>query len=229
MPNIWHVELELAPGEIPFCTGDCPKSAVCEEDSVENPDGTIEIICTVVDVVSPPTVTPIGPRYLEVTPAAGESEVALLVTSDDEPCVSLYVQAPETINGNVIGRLGANPVLLTPAEWGTVNVSDEAILPGTIYGVQTELADATLSGPSTATTWLWADANNSGGTVDFDDILCILEGFADNYAGACSFFGADIEGGVTNVTIDFDDVLAALDTFACDGYFDNPTHVDPCP
>ena len=41
--------------------------------------------------------------------------------------------------------------------------------------------------------------------------------------------GADIEGGVTNVTIDFDDILAARDAFSGDGYFDNPTHVDPCP
>ena len=41
--------------------------------------------------------------------------------------------------------------------------------------------------------------------------------------------GADIEGGVTNVTIDFDDILAALNAFAGDGYFDNPAHVDPCP
>lgn len=41
--------------------------------------------------------------------------------------------------------------------------------------------------------------------------------------------GADIEGGVTNVTIDFDDVLADLNAFSGEGYFDNPTHVDPCP
>ena len=180
-------------------------------------------------VVLPPTVIAVGPRYLEVIPAAAEGEVALLVTSDDEPCVLLYVQAPEMINGQVIGRLGASVVLLTPAEWGTVNVSDEAILPGTSYKLQSELAGSTLSEPATARTWAWGDANNSMGTIDFDDILCVLEAFAGNFAGACSFFGADLEGGVTNVTIDFDDVLGALEAFSGAGYFDNPTHVDPCP
>ncbi|MCH8252669.1 MAG: hypothetical protein IID36_09480, partial [Planctomycetes bacterium] len=149
--------------------------------------------------------------------------------SDDEPCVSLYVQTPETINGKVIGRLGRAPTFLTPAEWGTVNVSDEAIVPDTTYMVQTELVGNALSQPGLATTWLWADANNSGGQVDFDDVVCILDGFAGAFAGPCSFFGSDIEAGVTNVTIDFDDILAALDAFSGAEYFDNPAHVDPCP
>ena len=86
-----------------------------------------------------------------------------------------------------------------------------------------------LSTPSIAVTWAWADANNSGGPVDFDDILCVLNAFAGSFEGACSFFGSDLEAGVTNVTVDFDDILAALNAFAGDQYLDNPNHVDPCP
>lgn len=186
-------------------------------------------IIVVQDAAVPPALSAVGPRYLEVTPLPGETPIALLLTSPDETCISLYVQAPMTINGKSIGRLGPEPVLVTPAEWGTIYVSDEEIPPDTSFAIQVELMGGTLSDPAIATTWLWCDANNDGGVVDFDDVLCALDGFAGTFAGACSFFGADLEGGQTNVVIDFDDILGVLDAFAGSGYFDNPAHVDPCP
>ncbi|MCH8253365.1 MAG: hypothetical protein IID36_13030, partial [Planctomycetes bacterium] len=181
------------------------------------------------DAPAVPGLLAVGSRYLAVTPAAGDAPVALRVTSDDEACIELYVQTPTTINGKTIGRLAAEPVFLTPAEWGTVAVSDEEVIPDTAYMIAAEGEGGTLSEVAVATTWLWADVNNTRGNVDFDDVLCVLDGFADAYFGACSFFGSDIEGVVTNVTVDFDDILSTLDAFAGADYFANPTHVDPCP
>lgn len=51
LAGIWHVELDLKQGEVPFCTGDCPAGFVCEENSVTNPDGTIEITCDIESVI----------------------------------------------------------------------------------------------------------------------------------------------------------------------------------
>ena len=118
---------------------------------------------------------------------------------------------------------------MTPADWGTIHISDTAILPETSYSVVTETAGGALSATVTVTTWSWTDANHSGVGTDFDDILCVLNGFAGDFFGPCAFFGADLEAGVTNGVIDFDDIVAALDAFAGNSYFDTPGHVDPCP
>lgn len=182
-----------------------------------------------VEAAVPPVVTSIGPRYLELLAVPGETPIALLVTSPDESCISLYVQAPNLINGQTIGRLDAQPVFLVPSEWSLLYVSDEAILPATSYSIQSEFGSGALSEAAFANTWSWADANNSGGDVDFDDILCILDAFAGDFPGECGFFGADLEAGLTNVIIDFDDILAALNAFSGEEYLDNPAHIDPCP
>ncbi|MCH8253642.1 MAG: hypothetical protein IID36_14440, partial [Planctomycetes bacterium] len=142
----------------------------------------------------------------------------------DYPCFVAYV---EVIEG--IGRLVDLPVFQLPAAWGSVPVGDEEVIPNSEYVIVVERTDEAESPPVSVTTWLWADTNNSGGQVDFDDILCVLEGFAGNFAGACSYFGSDLEGSVPDNGIDFDDVLGALEAFSGAGYFDNPTHVDPCP
>ena len=177
----------------------------------------------------PIEVAAIGPRYLEITSLPDQEPTALQVTSPDEPCFSLYVQAPELINGKQVSRLAVTPVFLTASQWGIIRVSDVEILPATTYNINIEFeAGGELSGES-ASTWPWADVNNSGGSVDFDDVLCQLDGFSGMFVGSCSFFGSDLEGTAPNVIIDFDDVVATLDAFAGAGYFDSPTHVDPCP
>ena len=103
------------------------------------------------------------------------------------------------------------------------------MLPDTSYTVQVETPGGAVSEGTTAQTWNWADTNDTGGPIDFDDIVCTLDGFSGEFFGGCTFFGTDLENAVTNVVIDFDDVLAVLDAFAGTEYLDNPLHPDPCP
>ena len=75
-------------------------------------------------------------------------------------------------------------------------------------------------------TVLFGDVAPTIGVIDFDDILCILDGFGD--IAACP------QGDIVGISstcppfepngIDFDDVLAALDAFG-----GNPLCPDPCP
>lgn len=177
----------------------------------------------------PPVVSAVGPRYVQVAAAPGTDPVALLFTSPDEPCVSLFVQAPATINDRIIGRLDVKPVFLAPDEWGTVFVGDDVIIPDTAYSVQAVAESNDVSDAAAAVTWTWGDTNNSGGATDFDDIVCVLDGFGGAFFGDCGFFAADLEAAVPNVVIDFDDVLAAIDAFSGATYLGNPLHPDPCP
>lgn len=196
-------------------------------------DGNERVVGDVVDIGAfefrPVAVSAAGPRYLRATPAYGAEPVALLVTSVDEPCVESYAQAPTFVGGVEVSRLGASPIFMAPMDWGTIHISDTAILPDTSYSVVTETAGGALSATVTVTTWSWTDANHSGTGTDFDDILCVLNGFAGDFLDPCMFFGTDLEAGITNGVIDFDDVVAALSAFAGNTYFDNPEHVDPCP
>ena len=161
----------------------------------------------------------------------GDGAVAFHVTSSTETCIDAFVDFdpdPE-LEAMGIGRLVDAPVYRLPEAWGTLRISDAEIIPATTYTVRSICAVGTESTGVDATTWLWADANNSGIPVDFDDILCVLDGFAGMFGNGCSLYSEDLEGNVPNGIIDFDDVLAALNAFAGYGYFDNPTHVDPCP
>ena len=73
---------------------------------------------------------------------------------------------------------------------------------------------------------LFGDVAPLFGVIDFDDILCILDGFAD--IAACpqgDIVGAGVACPPFEANgIDFDDVLAVLDTFG-----GNPPCPDPCP
>ena len=53
---------------------------------------------------------------------------------------------------------------------------------------------------------------NGDGIVDFDDILCVLNGFAGDFS-VCSFEDVDIDPCGGNGTVDFDDILAVLNAF----------------
>ena len=63
---------------------------------------------------------------------------------------------------------------------------------------------------------------DENGAVDFDDILCVLNGFAGNF-DVCPFDAVDIVPCNGNAVIDFDDILAALEAFA-----GNPPCPNPC-
>ena len=203
-------ELDIATG----ASDDCNNNGVPDEC-----DGDL--------ILTPPAVGATGPRYLVVTPVDDGVDVAIRVR-DAAACFDLYAQTPVVVDGINIAELDAAPVYLPAATWGTTYVADLEILPLTDYIVAGEAANAPTTCGGEVTTWLWGDTNNSGGSVNFDDIVCVLDGFAGSYFSSCSFTGADIEGTIPNAIIDFDDVLGVLDAFSGAVYLDNPTHVDPC-
>ena len=152
------------------------------------------------------------------TPAdvAGQAETVILMLPDT-PAVEKVLLGPSGLIS------GLRPGCLI------IDMGTTKVIATRTFARETETAGGALSAAVTVTTWSWTDANHSGIGTDFDDILCVLNGFAGDFFGPCAFFGADLEAGVTNGVIDFDDVVAALDAFAGNSYFDNPEHVDPCP
>ena len=165
-----------------------------------------------------------------MTPAAGADDLALFVTSVDWPCISKYIDfdADPDLAALGIGRLVDTPVFRTPAEWGTVHMSDLEIVPSSSYSVASDFGGGIVSSSATDVTWLWGDTDHVGLVITFDDIVCALDGFAGLYFGGCSFFGADLMNALTDGVIDFDDVIAVLEAFAGADYFDNPGTVEPC-
>lgn len=165
--------------------------------------------------VDPPVVAAIGSRYIEVTPPAGVSALALEVSSAGVPCLPRYVSAT--------GRLVATPVFRSSAEWGRVRVADEELIPDTTYAVRVGVGTPLdLTAAASARTWLWGDAGNDGG-VDVLDIICVLDGF-ENTFGQCSRYGDDLQGDVPNGVINILDITAVLDAFSGLPYPD----ADPC-
>lgn len=165
----------------------------------------------------------VGPRYLAIEPPSGADSLALLVTGDSNnalvSCVSAYVQTD--------GTLAATPVFRTSAQWGSVvYVGDSEILPSTIYLVRADFGtpgNPILTAPLLMTTWRWGDPNNSG-TVNLDDILCLLNAFAGTFT-TCSLYSSDLQSAVPNRTINLDDILAVLGAFSGVAY----PHPPPCP
>lgn len=173
----------------------------------------------------PPAVAAEGARYIAITPVAGPDPVALFVTSEtDLVCLSLYVDfdPDPALQALGIARFVDTPVFRTPAEWGTVHVGDAEVLPETTYEAAADCGGAMVSVSIPTTTWIFGDVNNSGPPVDFDDIICVLDGFAGG--GLCSLYNNDLVGVVPSGTIDFDDILATLEAFAGSS-LDIP---DPC-
>jgi subtilisin family serine protease len=164
-----------------------------------------------------------GPRYLEVTPQPGDqSPVALLVAGDvndpDVSCVSLYVQGD--------GTLGSAPVFRTPAQWGTVHVHDEALIPGSSYRLLAQLESGVRSQAAEAATWMWGDVNNSG-VVNITDVLFAVNGFQGDFTHA-TLQNLDLAPCTPDGIISIDDVLAAVNAFVGDAYHDGPCPM-PCP
>ena len=142
----------------------------------------------------------------------------------DLVCLSLYVDFDPNpaLQALGIARFVDTPVFRTPAEWGTVHVGDAEVLPETAYEAAADCGGAAVSVSIPATTWFFGDVTNSGPPVDFDDIICLLDGFAGS--SSCTLYSNDLVGFVPNGVIDFDDILATLDAFA-GVLFEIP---DPC-
>lgn len=177
----------------------CAPDEVCEE--------------TTDACLNTPTVSAAGGRYLAVTPPGGLTSVAIQVSSAAIPCLPRYADSD--------GRLVDTPVLRSSAEWGTVYVGDEEVIPATQYDVRVGVPP-TFSSPASATTWLWGDTTGDA-AVSVLDILCVLDGFQSIF-GLCSLHADDLRGDIPNGAIDVYDIAAVLDAFSGDAYPD----ADPC-
>ncbi|RME37020.1 MAG: hypothetical protein D6788_10395 [Planctomycetota bacterium] len=170
-----------------------------------------------------------GSRYLAVTPGAGQTPVALVVTgvNPEVSCISLYVQ-PD-------GSLGPNPVFKVPRGvdgWNTVHVFGAQIAPSMSYAVQTECETGVgidRSVPVVATTWLWGDADNSGGIVDVGDMTLVVDGFRGDFQLATLYavdlWGRQGDGCTPDQQIDVLDMTRVVDAFR---QFPYPCPI-PCP
>ena len=182
--------------------------------------------CRVVDrgayeLGSSPTVAveAVGCRYLKVTPAPGAAPVALRVRGDCDNslvgCVSAYVQNPLPGSAPVFSAATVHSTIVskTPGQWGTVYVADSELIPLATYSIATE--GGVASAGSSATLWTWADTTRGSGigVVDLDDILCVLDAFANIYTiPGCTKYSADIAC-VPNRVVDLDDIISVLDAF----------------
>jgi len=175
-----------------------------------------------------PAVAAEGPRYLAVNPPAWPDPIGFSVTPVCPGGPVRYVAGPPSAAG--IAWLVDNPAgasYLTPAEWGTVvHVTGGDIAPGGAYHVQALCglpSNPTASAPVSVTTWGWGDLTNSGG-VDIDDILCVLDAFAQDFT-RCTRYACDLRDCTPDGLLDLDDILAVLDAFAAMPY----TCPDACP
>ncbi len=171
-----------------------------------------------------PAASILGPRYLSVTvqPPTLAIPVALLLVGDpadaDVSCVSAYVQAT--------GELGAIPVYQTAAEWGTIAVYGEQVIPSTTYTVTTETETGVSMESGEVLTWQWGDVNNNG-DISFVDINLVVRGFQGDFADA-DREAVDLVPCLPNSDINFADINADVAAFQGMDYWHTECAA-PCP
>ncbi|MFH1107984.1 MAG: CotH kinase family protein [Planctomycetota bacterium] len=192
-----------------YCSGaEACEGGICVDRPPPCLSGTIcNEVTDTCDVISPPVVSAVGPRYLEITPPPGLDSVALQVASLDVSCLPRYL--------NSSGHLDDEPVFRSSVAWGTIFAADAEIIPSTQYSVRADVRAArepeNLSAPASTTTWMWGDTDNSG-EVNVFDIVCVLDGFRDVYP-RCDLHGDDLRHDVPDRTVDVFDIVAVLDAF----------------
>ena len=147
-----------------------------------------------------PAVASAGSRYLSVTPEAGDDPIALRITSPDLTCIIKFVDAD--------GLLVDFPVLRTPAEWGTVLVRGEEIIPEVTYFVQAEDAASNRSDVAEATTDKWGDADLST-VVNINDAFLGIKAFQQDFT-LVTTERADIIPCLPNHIANIDDVFRVI-------------------
>ncbi|MGB0715069.1 MAG: hypothetical protein ACPGXK_04270 [Phycisphaerae bacterium] len=136
--------------------------------------------------VQAPQVLPLGSRYLQVSPAAGEVPVALRVVSADLPCLIKYVdlEVNPVLVESGIGRLVDAPVYRTPSEWGELLVRDEAIAPAYRYVVQAETnGGGAVAASGEVTTNILGDVDGNG-AANISDVQLAILAFQNNFPGS---------------------------------------------
>ena len=203
----------------------------CQVDGVMDVDDLVMILIAFANAPYPcprvclsgcdaPTVMAEGPRYLSVVPALWPEPVAILVTPNCLGAAPKYVGPPmPPFNIAHLVDTPAQAAYLLPEQWGNVvHVSGFDVGPSTTFTIVTDCGtpgDSIPSEAQTATTWDWTDVNNSGGPTDVDDLICLLNGFADDFV-ACSRYNIDLTSCEPEGIIDVDDLISLLGAFAND-------------
>ena len=161
-------------------------------------------VCLGTLTLEAPTVLQRGCRVIEVSPQpAGDlASVALVVTSPEWPCLQRYVGADGVLTDTAFEQ----PI----ADWGTVFVVGQDIVPDTEYAVHA-VCDAYTTESASATTMVWGDTDGNS-TVNLTDILCLLDTFA-HVATTCTPEAADMAPCTPNRVVNLDDITDVLDAF----------------
>ncbi|MFQ5461117.1 MAG: hypothetical protein ACE5E5_00655 [Phycisphaerae bacterium] len=176
------------------------------------------VVVTLVD--APTCVTPSaqadGSRAILATPMS-DTPQAIRVTGDPNDinvsCVDLYVQSD--------GSLGATPVFQTAAQWGTVAITGEPVIPSSSYLVLADCGapgNPNLSLAAPVTTWMWGDVESPpNGVANFADILLVVAAFQGDFTNV-SLERADLEPCAPNGTVNFADLQRDVQAFQGSGY-----------
>jgi hypothetical protein len=202
-------------------------------DECQAPDPTPDVNRNAIPDLCEPVLS-VGPRYLSISPTLdpnlGTDPIALRIVGDsaDVACVSSFVQAPDK---NLRATLGPSPVCRTPADWGTVYVYDETIVPTsdtanrTFYHVEAVVQSPSacvdvpgqMLGTVPVDSWLWGDTFRDD-TVFFDDFQCVEQATMGNYA-FCGFYAADLMGCEPNRIVNSADLAAVVDALQGGSYY----------
>ncbi len=177
-----------------------------------------------------PTVEALGPRYLAITPAAGDFPVALRVqgspNSLNVSCVSSFVQ--------IDGTLGDMPIYQLPSQWGTALVKGQAIVPSvrlpneldelTSYLVSADCLGAT-SGSNAVSTWVWGDSTNDG-LLDILDVVTSINAYTGDLTNT-TVESSDVVDCNPDGIVDLLDIQSIIDALTSQPY--QPTCASPCP
>ena len=188
-----------------------------------------------------------GGRYVTITPqfdaAVPSVPVRLEVASGEFTCFTQYVKLDGSVPGFNLGRLveADQADWLTPADWGTVYVSDEEIVPQTPYEVwYFDGASEQQLAYSPTYTRMWGDV--SGGWQVFewtppnnlisqDDCQAVLAAF-QHVDGAPALQWADLVGEpnqcIPDGMISLADVMACCDALNGIDYVTSTGCDNPC-
>lgn len=179
----------------------------CTEDLCVS-GGTVEHI----PFALPPMAEGIASRSIMVTPQPSGSThpVALHLSSPNFPCLSRFLDG----DGTIVDE----PVFQTPANWGTVIVTRQDIVPSatdnpTVYEIRAvcDAFDQGTTDAAEAIPYLWGDVNNDR-IVDSFDVLCVLDGFRGLFEN-CSFVAVNLTPCIPDDLMDMFDILSVLDAF----------------
>ncbi|MGB0716229.1 MAG: right-handed parallel beta-helix repeat-containing protein [Phycisphaerae bacterium] len=156
-----------------------------------------------------------GSRYLQITPQTIVSEdVAIRISSDEFPCLDLYVDTN--------GTLTALPVYQAAAAWATVFIKDQSFIPGSRYTVTVESTSSSELIRTDVDLGSWGDVDNNG-AANFADVQLIVLAFQGSFDPA-----TDLEPCIPNGIINFADIQQGILAFQ-GASFETLGCASPCP